>query len=272
VPILTSSPVTLHFAHANGFPADSYRYLFSILPQSWQIHALPKFGHSQRFPISRNWHNQREELAQSITHDINPQHPIYLVGHSFGAIVSYMTACQLNDKVAGLIMLDPPLVTGFSRMIIRLAKQSSMIDKLTRADLAESRKTQWHHDEDVVDYFKNKALFKHFHEKSLQDYVDANTISHQDGKVLHFDNRVEAAVFRNIPHDLHRYTGQLACPATVITGSHTDICIPRLRNRFIRANNMSHCEVTGGHMFPLEQPVDTAKAIQETIEQWQISR
>lgn len=268
---MSSLPISLHFAHANGFPSGSYRYLFSHFPAHWHLHALPKFGHTARFPISQNWHNQRDELVEHIEQDIQPQKPIFLVGHSFGAIVSYMAACQLKDRIAGLIMLDPPLVTGVSRMIIRFAKQSSLIDKLTRADLAEARKTAWSVEEDVFAYFQGKALFKDFHHESLLDYVRANTIESPQGKVLNFDNRVEAAVFRNIPHDLNRYTGELTCPSMIVTGTQTDICVPRLRNRFIRANKMAHAEVEGGHMFPLEYPEQTAKIIQRTVEKWAIS-
>ena len=44
------------FAHANGFPAGTYRALF----EQWRaagrtVHALDRFGHDPRFPVSSNW-------------------------------------------------------------------------------------------------------------------------------------------------------------------------------------------------------------------------
>ena len=73
--------VTLHFAHANGFPAPSYQKLFAALPENVEVLALAKFGHTPRFPISNNWINQVAELIYYIEHSGTTL--VYAVGHSF---------------------------------------------------------------------------------------------------------------------------------------------------------------------------------------------
>ena len=53
---LTLFPRTIVFSHANSFPAGTYRSLI----EAWRaagvtVHALPKFGHDPRFPVTSNW-------------------------------------------------------------------------------------------------------------------------------------------------------------------------------------------------------------------------
>ena len=54
--------MNLVFAHANGFPAGTYRTLF----EAWRaagftVHALPKVGHDPRFPVTSNWPPKRRQ-------------------------------------------------------------------------------------------------------------------------------------------------------------------------------------------------------------------
>ena len=58
--------ICFHFAHANGFPAESYKTLFSYLPASWQRLSVDKFGHSSRWPVNNNWKNQAAELIECV--------------------------------------------------------------------------------------------------------------------------------------------------------------------------------------------------------------
>ena len=54
----------LVFSHANSYPAGCYRLLFEQWRAAgWQVHALPKFGHDRRFPVSSNWPRLVDELA-----------------------------------------------------------------------------------------------------------------------------------------------------------------------------------------------------------------
>ena len=55
------------FAHANGFPAGTYRQLFAIWRDAgYAVHAVERFGHDPRFPVSNNWPHLRDELIHFI--------------------------------------------------------------------------------------------------------------------------------------------------------------------------------------------------------------
>ncbi|MGL6109478.1 MAG: alpha/beta hydrolase [Rubrivivax sp.] len=71
------------FAHANGFPAGTYRVLFQRWRQAgYQVLAPDKFGHDPRFAVSNNWPQLRDQLIHFI--DSECAAPVHLVGHSLG--------------------------------------------------------------------------------------------------------------------------------------------------------------------------------------------
>jgi len=166
-----STKINLHFAHANGFPAPSYQQLFNQLPDDFELHALTKFAHSARFPVSANLSNQVAELIDYLTHKV--ANPVYVVGHSFGAVVSFMAACERPDLIKGVIMLDPPIASGLARLVFKLLKHTPLIDKFSPAGKAKVRCQSWPLGTDLVAYFKSRALFKNFQLECIQDYVTA---------------------------------------------------------------------------------------------------
>ncbi|GEA11314.1 alpha/beta hydrolase [Alteromonas sp. KUL49] len=262
------SKVTFHFAHANGFPAPSYNVLFSALPNAYERIHVDKFGHDPLLPVNKNWRNQVTELINHIA-SYNNADGIYAIGHSFGAVISYMAACEAPHLFKGLIMLDPPLVVGPMSTFLRLVKKTPLIDKVTPANLAKTRNTQWDKQTDMVSYFQSKALFKYMDERCVRDYVNAVT-EHKDDKInLTFSADVEANLFRNVPHNLNRYQGKLACPALLVTAKNSKVCHPMMIKALRKQNNVDHMVAPGGHMFPLEQPEKVAEIITATLERWE---
>ena len=262
------SKAVLHFAHANGFPASSYNKVFSSLEEDYQVIAVNKFGHTPRFPISQNWTNQVAELIEYVQD--KSAEPVFAVGHSFGGVISYMAACARPELFKGLIMLDPPVVTGLSRYLFRISKYTSLIDRLTPAGKTAKRCNRWDKNADIVEYFKVRALFKNMDPDCIQDYVNGVMELQGDHYRLNFKPEVEANIFRNVPHNINRFYGKLQCPALLVTGEHTTVCTPELIASFIRGNKLEHQVLPGGgHMFPLEKPEETARLISHTLARWQ---
>lgn len=261
--------VSLHFAHANGFPAGSYRKLWQYLPEGIEVFAHDKFGHDRHFPVNENWHNQVQELIQVL--EQCSDEPVYLVGHSFGGVISFLASCQRPDLVKGLIMLDPPIMVGLMSHVFRLLKKTPWIDKLTPSGKSKLRKVSWQDHSTVVDYFKPKTLFRHFDPDCLQDYVDSAIQQDGKGARLAYLQEVETAIFRNIPHNLNLFRGQLAVPARLFTAQHTNACFPPMVRRLLKQQpRLEHKMIKGvGHMFPLEKPQLTAQLITDTIAQWE---
>jgi pimeloyl-ACP methyl ester carboxylesterase len=264
----SSTKINLHFAHANGFPSGSYQQIFNQFPEEFEVHALTKFAHSERFPVNNNLENQVTELIDFLGHTVD--NPIYVVGHSMGAVVSFMAACERPDLIKGLIMLDPPIASGLARIAFKLLKYSPLIDKFSPAGKAKVRCQNWPLGTDLVAYFQSKALFKNFQLECVQDYV-ASAIDELDGKLqLNFDAQIEASIYRNVPDNLNRFYKRLSVPALLVTGSHSDVCIPAFYSTFVKKTKIEHLIFQeGGHMFPLEKPQQVAKVISDKIRLWE---
>ncbi|MCW8108753.1 alpha/beta hydrolase [Alteromonas ponticola] len=261
--------ICLHFAHANGFPFGSYRTLVEALPSHFRISGKEKLGHDPHWPVSDNWSYIVQELLNYLQLHSESDERVFLVGHSFGAVVSYMAACLAPAKVAGLIMLDPPLVTGWRSHLVKVLKKTPLIDKITPAGLAKTRNTQWTGSMDMVEYFSNKALFAEMDRRCVEDYVHSATKREQNAIRLTFRHDIEAAIFRNVPDNLNTFAGKLQCPGLLVTGKDSTVCMPYMRDLFIKQNSLEHVIMSGGHMFPLEYPESTASLIEHTLFRWQ---
>ncbi|MCW8090598.1 alpha/beta fold hydrolase [Alteromonas sp. ASW11-130] len=260
--------IPVQFVHANGFPFGSYRALVDAVSDNICISGKEKYGHEPHLPVTNNWPFIVKEVLEQIDENSASYNKTFLVGHSFGAVVSYMAACLAPEKVAGLIMLDPPLVTGWRRYLIKLLKKTPWIDKVTPAGLAQTRNISWPHSTDMVDYFSAKTLFSNMDRRCIEDYVRSATNAEQDAIRLTFSHEVEASIFRNVADNLNYYAGKLQCPSLLVTGESSTVCMPAMRDVFVKQNALKHIITRGGHMFPLEYPEHTAKLIEAILTQW----
>src|SRR3954464_10613768 len=130
------------FSHANGFPAGTYQKLFRAWKKAgWSVHALDKFGHDARFPVSSNWPYLRDELIHFI--DVQVGAPAYLVGHSMGGFVSVLAASRRPDLALGVVLLDSPILSGWKARALQLAKAAGVGERLSPAHVSRKRRQHW---------------------------------------------------------------------------------------------------------------------------------
>ena len=116
------------FSHANGFPAGTYRLLFEAWRAAgYKVHALEKFGHDPRYPVTSNWPHLRDELIHFIEREV--REPVYLVGHSLGGLLSLLAACRRPDLARGLVMLDSPVFAGWRAHGVQVLKATGLIER-----------------------------------------------------------------------------------------------------------------------------------------------
>ena len=52
------------FSHGNSFPAGTYGVLFkSLRARGFAVKAVEKFGHDPKYPVTNNWPNLVQQLA-----------------------------------------------------------------------------------------------------------------------------------------------------------------------------------------------------------------
>src|SRR5947199_8017194 len=121
----------LHFAHANSYPAGTYRVFFQYLRQNYEVQALDMHAHNPKYPVTNGWHALVQELIEDLI--VRYDAPVILVGHSLGGMLSMMAAKARPDLVRCVVLLDSPIVAGWRAIAVRISKKRGLNDKYSPA-------------------------------------------------------------------------------------------------------------------------------------------
>ena len=254
------------FAHANGFPAGTYRTLF----EAWRaagftVHALPKFGHDPRFPVTSNWPHLRDQLIQFIAHDVGG--PAHLVGHSLGGYLCLMAASRRPDLAASLVLLDSPVLSGWKARAVQFGKAAGIGQRLSPGHVSKRRRQHWPSARAAFEHFAAKPAFARWAPGVLRDYIACGVEPDEKGQRLSFDRMVETAIYNLLPHHLDRVLRRhpLQCPMAFVRGSASDevrLVGLRATERLAQGRISS---IPGSLLFPMEHPVETAAEVLRAI-------
>lgn len=251
----------INFAHANGIPAPSYQPLFNRL-QPHQVIALPMYGHNPAFPFTHNWRHLADEQIDFLQR--NASEPVVGVGHSMGAIVTFIAACKRPDLYRGVLMLDPPLMWGKMAWIFRIMKWLKKSDDFTPAGKSKGRRQIWPDRANAVEYFASKRLFQ-FHPECFEAFCNAAIEQSEGAQVkLRFRVDVEVGIFRNTPDNLGSCR-RPSLPMKLVYADRSDATRADMVVPFGKRFDIPLEQIPGEHMFPLQQPDVTAEIIHQFI-------
>lgn len=254
----------LHFAHANGFPGKSYRVLLDCFSASYRIIAVDKLGHSVDYPVNNNWSNLADELIYHVMQTAD--RPVIGAGHSLGSIVTFMAAHKRPDLFRAVIMLDPPFFWGSAGLIFRLMKFTGIADRFTPALQSAGRKRLWPDMETAHEYFHSKSLFRAFDPQSLEDYISCGTVEGPAGISLAYDVETEVRIFQTMPDNISVYDKIRGVPGSIIYGEKSHAVRMRSLKKFTERHGFTLKTSPGGHLFPLEKPLEAAEIMQNELD------
>ena len=268
------------FSHGNSFPASTYNVLFqSLKTRGFQVKAIEKFGHDPRYPVSSNWPNLVRQLADFAHHEAEKSgQPVFLAGHSLGGFLSVMCAAvnpELGGQpVAGVLMLDSPLVGGWRARALSVAKRARLVGSVAPGAISKKRRQQWLGRDDVLAHFRSKKAFTRWDEQVLCDYIEHGThdeagseLGEQGQRRLSFDRDVETAIYNTLPDNLEHLlkTHPLKCPAAYIGGRQS---VEMKQVGMAMTEKITHGRIMmldGSHLFPMEKPHATAAAMEAAL-------
>lgn len=250
----------IQFSHANGFPAQSYEYLFSMIENA-NIGFIDTMGHADYSNMIDLTH-LRDELIDEI--EAEHQQPIVGMGHSSGAAATLLAAAKRPELFEKIILLDPVIFSGRKRLAIWLSKKLGFWESFSPAKRAMVRRVDFSDRSEAFDYFKQKALFKNFHPESFKSYIQHGLTPNEDGMKLAFSAKVEADIFRNVPVKMPTNLRKLK--GTIIYGDKSGI-IGKADINWWRKNvpNLDIVSFDGEHLFPLEAPQQTAELLNRIL-------
>jgi pimeloyl-ACP methyl ester carboxylesterase len=254
------------FTHANGFPSATYGKLFDALAPEYAVAHLSQHGHDPRFPVDDNWQNLVDEL---IHHLEQQPEPVWGVGHSLGGVLHLHAALRCPQLYRGVVMLDSPVLTLADRWVIRAAKRFGLIDRLTPAGRTLGRREEFSDLDAARQYFSGKTLFRGFDPDCLEAYLQHGLHQVGDRLRLRFDPATEISILSQRATHQPRPDFPIAS-ATCRSARPAKPCgdAPS-RQGVARLPNGEALSVPGGHMFPLEQPQDTASLLKKMFTRWE---
>lgn len=269
------------FSHANGFPAGTYSKLFkSLRGRGFGVHAVDQFGHDPNYPVTNNWPHLVEQLAHfaaEVSHQ--EQQGVFLAGHSLGGILSLMTAARhpvLGDHaVRGVVMLDSPIVSGWRAPTVGLIKRAHLIERFSPARVSRRRRERWADRDAVLAHFQGKRSFARWDPQVLADYVEHGFRDVHDDHGQHvelrFSRQIESDIYNSLPDNIDRLLRRhpLQAPLAFIGGSDSpemrQLGHGPLRKLVSRAHPARWQMVAGSHLYPMEQPLETAQALAQAL-------
>mgnify|MGYP000889339563 CR=1 FL=1 len=257
----------LVFSHANGFPAPVYRVLFDALGERFDVSAVDRFGHDQRYPVGRGWPGLVAQLRHHIESAVAPGRRTWLVGHSMGGYLSVQAAATLGSRIAGVVLLDSPLIGGLGARVVKLGRLTGLDQHLMPLEQTRQRRTRWPDVDSVRAHFADKPGFRRWDPRVLHDYAKHGTEARDGERALRFDREVEYRIYRTLPtRSIAELARGLPLPMGFVGGRYS---------REVRHIGLRHTRrvvgdrldwIDGSHLFPMERPVETVLAIESLVD------
>lgn len=253
----------LHFVHANGFNAETYKSLLAPLAERFHITAQDLRGHGfSTLPappgFAKGWTQFGGDTIRFL--DNLGGGPKLLAGHSMGGAACLMAAAARPDLVRALVLIEPVFVPALVSLLYRLSRivglgRPRVLDFIERA---ARRRDTFVSMEAAEKAFRGRGALRNWPEEMVHDYVAGGTVPTADGRVrLACAPRVEAEGFAATPAALYRLAAKLQCPVTLIHGGNPDSsCRAREAAIFARLKPGTRIVTVAGagHFLPMERP------------------
>lgn len=263
---------TVVFVHANGYPPASYRALLSSLAgvgDIWTVAHRPLWS-DESPPMRRSWHHYAHDLQVAIAGQFTA--PVWLMGHSMGAVSSLIAAADNPQRYAGVVAIDPVL------LLDRLWWPAQVLGRLNPNGLpivkrALSRPHHFQGLDAAFAFYRGKRVFQRVADEVLWDYVKAGHEAAPGGGVqLRWTGAWEASVYRSAPR-MWGVLKRVRAPTLGLIGDRSDVLDSRSVARWQRSQpHADLLTLNGGHLLPLEAPEHCAELASDFIRKNSASR
>lgn len=253
----------LHFAHANGIPSAVYRAFHEGLAEAYDVRSVPALGIDPRFPVDDGWKGLVDQVVDSVRTRCST--PVVAVGHSLGAVTTFLAAHRHPELFEAVVLLDPPVMDGFRAFVFGALKRIGRSDRIGPAAKSRFRRADFASRDAARAALGTKGLFRAFAPECFDDYLLHAFRDTDAGVTLTIPVATEVGIFRSGPHSFSHVRGRLRVPAVVLAGSTSELAQGGEMARFAARYGLDYAVVEGGHMFPLERPRETAAEVVERL-------
>jgi pimeloyl-ACP methyl ester carboxylesterase len=249
----------LHFAHANGFHAQTYAPLLTRVDAGVEVHAMDLRGHGRSTATAvpeelTSWDRYADDLRSYLE---TVPGPLVLAGHSLGGVVSIKAAAALGERVRGLLLVEPVVIPMPMRMAFAAAQRLGLGPRVPLARAALRRRWHFESPEAALHRYEGRGAFASWQPSFVQSYVEHGFLPQSTGGVrLACHPAWEAKTFTTPPLRPLAGLESLRCPITLITAGQGSTC-PAVSVRELRrlapGARVLHVE-SASHFLPMEAP------------------
>lgn len=253
---------SIHFAHANGFNALTYRTLLDPLASDLRIYATDLRGHGQTTLAAnpkgmRSWFIYRDDILRTM-HELDGR-PKMLVGHSMGATASLAAALAQPNWATGLVLVEPVIMPPKYIRWMRIMQALGLGERMSPlVAQAKKRRGIFPSREAVFEAYRGRGAFRTWPEEVVRDYITGGTVDFFDDKQVRLACTPgwEAANYSSNALDFWGDLDKLRCPLTLIVGDKRSTCPDDVIALLIaRRPEIRIVKVPGAsHFVPMEVP------------------
>ena len=254
----------LHLAHANGFPAGSYRSLIGQLIPSFHVvsmEARPLWSPDDPETL-RDWRPLAEDLRAELRR--RGFRGVLGVGHSLGGTLTALAASAEPELFSALVLIDPVIFTRPHSWVWSGMQRLGQARRFPLARRARERSVHWPGRDAVRTAYRSRPTFRTWASESFEDYLAAGFVDAADGGVrLRYPREWEARIFEVCPPDVWRELARVRVPVLFVRGEASDTFLRSAARRGVRRiAGARSIEVAGSsHFLPFERPDVVAREI-----------
>ncbi len=260
-----------HLLHANGFCAGTYSPFVKHLINDMHVVASDLRGHggSVQPNLKRvsNWHIFADDLKILIEQTMSP--PIIGMGHSLGAVSTYIAAAKYPHLFSAIVLVDPSILPRRTLLWFAALRMIGLAGNRQLARSARRRRKNFRGKSEALKRFTSgRGIFSSWSKEFVEAYLECGLLEKDsETAVLKCDPELEAQIFESVPHDVWRYAKQITCPVLAIRGEHSEVFTVESAGRLKQV--IADCEsVTipdAGHFVPMGKPEKCARIIADFI-------
>lgn len=260
-----------HLLHANGFCAGTYNPFVKHLASDIKITATDIRGHGdsigQTLGRINHWKIFAEDLKNFIEKKMSP--PVIGIGHSLGAVTTYMAAATYPHLFSGIILIDPVILPKRILYLFKALRFTGLIGKFHLASGARRRKRVFSSKNEALQRFTSgRGIFKTWSPEFVDAYLECGLLEEDENTaILKCDPELEAQIFESAPTDAWEFASKILCPVLAIRGEKSDTFYPDAAEslkKYIKDYTLVTIPNTG-HFVPMEKPEECALIIKDFI-------
>ncbi len=260
-----------HLLHANGFCAGTYSPFVVHLVDDLHIVASDIRGHGgtelPNIKRIRHWDIFADDLKTLIEQTLSP--PIIGMGHSLGAVTTYIAAAKYPQLFSCLILIDPPILSRKILWAMAVMRMFGLSGVIPLAKTARRRRKTFQGKKEALKRFTSgRGIFKYWSKDFVEAYLECGLLEKDsETAILKCDPELEAQIFESVPLDVWKYGKEISCPVLAIRGEHSGAFTVDAAQRLGRI--IPDFELItiadAGHFVPMGKPVVCARVIKEFI-------